>query len=144
MTMLDQRWVASLEQADETGDLRPLLELLLTQKIPDWILAELAYLFTFRRLNVSNEPSLKTNVVGLAFREYQLSRGSGRTARERIELVAKKFRLSAEHEAALQNMIIGKGRPSVRYRQENKQADAAIEYEKSLRALLEAYSDSKS
>jgi hypothetical protein len=140
--MLDQRWVNALEQADETGDLRPLLELLLTQRLPDWMIEELAHLFTWRRLNVSKSRSLSPRVA-MALAEYREMRTSGRSARERVEAVVEKYRLSEKEEATLHNMITGKGRPSSRYTREDRLTNAAFEFEKSLRALLNAYPNSQ-
>ncbi|MCP1829105.1 hypothetical protein J2R76_005805 [Bradyrhizobium sp. USDA 4532] len=134
MTSFDQVWTSALDEADETGDLRPLVKLLLTQELPDWMFPELAHLFTFRRLDKAQ--ASKAGVVDMAFHTYQESRGSGSTSMQRVDLAASKWGLSKSQRNALQNLVDGKGRPSSHYGKQKKRLSAATEYETSLRALL--------
>ena len=137
-------WSSALMQADETGDLRQLFELMLTKlvragvEVPEWACEELAELLTVRRLSGRRRRSREEEQARHARATYFSiwSRKPGETRARRIERVIAALKLSEEQANAFHNFMEGGGRPIEHVRQEKKDAGAVGKYERSLRELL--------
>ena len=95
-------WSSALMQADETGDLRQLFELMLTKlvragvEVPEWACEELAELLTVRRLSGRRRRSREEEQARHARATYfsLWSRKPGETRARRIERVIAALKLS--------------------------------------------------
>jgi hypothetical protein len=125
-------WGQALAEADETGDLRKLLKLLVSgETIPGWVVEELAQLFANRKLHVPRR-SPEHEHVAVAHGIYRASRRRGEAADKRFDRVAEALDLSKKQQTSLRHLINGDSGASVRPRGKAREVSAL---EQSLREL---------
>jgi hypothetical protein len=135
----EYNWILTLEQAEETGDLRELLILLVSvlvsgNVVPDWVVGQIAQLFAIRRLSPPRRSSsLEPGLVLAAHFAYVLCRKSGGTSRDCVEQIAKRWGVS---EQSLLNRVNPKGGRGRKLSGDNKRADDAEKLEQKLHELL--------
>lgn len=140
----DFEWSSALMKADESGDLRPLLEFVLTKlvragvAVPEWTSEEFADLFSVWRLSGRRCRSPEEEQVRRAAGTYfsLWSRKPGEKKADRIGRVIAADKLSEKQANALYWYLEGQGRPSEHVRRDAKDAGAIEAYAQSLRELL--------